>query len=569
MATVLVRETEDDGDSAIIEQTRIFLRTAVKTFGRSRLFIQLFKNDAAHTSPPKSGYLSKALHMLRAAGRAGANGTVKLSVVDLAINDLADVLKRDRGTVEQVLLSFKRFASALEDEISEDAVLHYGAFVTRLGKHVAEWHAHEFDPNPVLCSCACLLRLASKESSVMLLHQTSTLLHLALTRFLVDRDTLTRLLDSSEVVAVGSGTEDTIRTVLFELAGSALHGLTTAPATLDTLLRFLEHHAFAPRGQNEPAGADERRVLADCARGCMAILIRSHPTLQLAGDPTTTLSILMQVSLLLLRGEIAMPGLLSQQVSTITSEAASTQLGVFTYLLFASLNVDMGSEAMNTLLGLYPIIGRAASLCLRASADLLSIVEAGSDGADNLSAVFAVLRVALLSTPHMISSGFDGGGGPSGQAATVTAQRDEAIESFWSRIWPDWYRLLALTVEPACVNTVSLCDCLPQMRQEHRTHSQPLKSIAHTVFLDTLIYLGTVRSSLLVRHAGSLNHALRVMRRVQGSVGYGVAKTIRAEAAVRDAGLKGGAVDVGKIKANIRGDLLASERLRSLRAAPK
>lgn len=83
-----------------------------------------------------------------------------------------------------------------------------------------------------------------------------------------------------------------------------------------------------------------------------------------------------------------------------------------------------------------------------------------------------------------------------------------------------------------------------------------------------LIYLGTVRSFLLIRHAGSLSHALRVMRRGQGSVGYGVGKMIKAETAVRDAGTKVGAVDVNKVRATIRGDLIANERLRALRAAP-
>lgn len=568
MANVFVKETEGDGDSAIIEQTRIFLRTVVKTFGRSRLFVQLFKNDAAHSAPPKSKYLSKALRMLRAAERAGADGSVKLSVVDLAVHDLADVLKRDRSTVEQVLLSFERFASALEDEISEDTILHFGAFVTRLGKHVAEWHSHEFDPNPILCSCASLLQLAPKESSVMLLHQTSTLLHLALSRFLVHRETLARLLDASLGIAADAGTEDTIRTVLFELAGSALHGLAVGPATLDTLLQFLQSRAFPLRALNESPTAGERRVLADSAPGCMALLIRSHPTLRFASDPSTTLSILSQASTLLLKGEMAVPGLLSYQLSTITTEAASIQLGIFVSLLLASLDLSMDKEAGKTILGLYPIMGRAASLCLRASADLLSVVENGPDGADNLSAVFAVLRVALIAAGSVSPAGIDD---QQGRRPAISATRpgDEVIESFWSRIWPDWYRLLTLTVEPTCVNTVSTLHQCSRVRKGRLADSKPLKSIAHAVFLDTLIYLGTVRSSLLVRHAGSFNHALRVMRQAQGSVGYGVGKIAKAEAAIRDTGLKADVMDVAKIKANIRGDLLASERMRVLRATPR
>jgi hypothetical protein len=44
---------------------------------------------------------------------------------------------------------------------------------------------------------------------------------------------------------------------------------------------------------------------------------------------------------------------------------------------------------------------------------------------------------------------------------------------------------------------------------------------------------------------------------------------IKAESSIGDAGSKGAVVDVAKIKADIRADLLASERMRSLRAGPK
>jgi hypothetical protein len=270
----------------------------------------------------------------------------------------------------------------------------------------------------------------------------------------VDCETLARLLASSESIAVATGTEDTVRTVSSELAGSALHGLAVCPTTLDTLLHFLQTYAFPPRLPNERADAGERRVLADSAKGCMAILVRSHPTLPLASEPDVTLSILARASVLLIKGEIAVPGLLSQRLSTLTAEAASTQLAVYTSLLLGSIDVNMDQEASRTLLALFPIIGRSASLCLRASADLLSIVEAGSDGAENLSAVFTVSRVALLAARSSVLTGDEvhEGGTPSIMASK---EGEEVVESLWSRIWPDWYRLLALSVEPACVNTVS------------------------------------------------------------------------------------------------------------------
>lgn len=551
-----------EGDPLLVEQCRVWLRLAVKMFGRSRLFVQILKNDAVNASSKMDRtVLGRALHILRISERPGLEGETKMSVVDLAIFDLPDVLKRGRQVVEHVLEAFERFSQQLEGEISEDASVAFGSFVNRLGKHVAEWHADEFDPNPVLRAAANILYLAPRENAVMLLHQVSTFLHLCLTRFAVSFDTIVALLRSSEEVSKSNSTENTIRTVLFELAGSALHGQYVSPSTVETLLRYLTVQAFpdiseAPNGQ---VPIQQRRVLSDSAAGCVAILLRQHPALISSSiDPNLLLKIFGEAGTLLISAEMAGSGTLAHHVSTITSEAAIVQVGVVIPILLASLDVDM-THARRRLIALYPILARATSLCLRASADLLVVQDVEGQGAENLSVVYALFRLALLASRNASDVGC--------RPRNGHGEGGEGVESLWTRIWPDWFRLLSLSTDSTCINGVSYSP-LSTPSWRHLLINQPLRSIAHTVFLDTIIFLGSIQSTLLVRHAGSINHALTVLHKHQNTTGHGVGKMIKAEAAVRDAGVGGAQMDWEGIKKTIRADLLAAERLRALRSAP-
>lgn len=447
-ASVLVKETDEEGDSILIEQCRLFLRVAIKTFGRSKLFVQLFKNDSVHAASATDGdTLGRALRILRSTERPSADGTVRSSIVDLAVNDLPDVLKRGRQTVEQVLESFDRFAAEIEGEISEDASIAFGSFVNRLGKHIAEWDAHEFDPNPFLRACAAILALSPPGVSTMLLHQISTLLHLCLNRFAVITETVASLLHTSAMVSKAQTTEDTVRTVLFELAGSALHGLHVAPSTLDSLLRYINKQAFPDLSlaANGQVPIQQRRVLSDSAGGCMSILLRQHASIaSTAIDSGLVLAILGQAGVTLCQAEIAISGTLSQHMGSTVSEAAIIQLRAFIPILLVSLDIPM-LQARRRLVALYPILARAMSLCLRASADLLGVQDVAGDGAENLSTIFAVFRLALLAAHDP----------PTTSPSPVSLGTEEGVESLWSRIWPDWHRLLSISVEATCVNGVS------------------------------------------------------------------------------------------------------------------
>jgi hypothetical protein len=191
-------------------------------------------------------------------------------------------------------------------------------------------------------------------------------------------------------------------------------------------------------------------MAVESAPGCLNILLRAHPTLAVLAGPDSTISILESAASVLLKADITQPGILAQTLSVMSVEASSVQLGVFTYLLLASLGITMGDDARRRLLALYPILARDSSLCLRAAADLLAVQDAAGSGAEMLSVVFVVLRLALLATTDPVS--------PS--PLTVSSEQEEGthrdeVEAMWNRIWPDWYRLISISLDPSCVNAVS------------------------------------------------------------------------------------------------------------------
>jgi len=92
--------------------------------------------------------------------------------------------------------------------------------------------------------------------------------------------------------------------------------------------------------------------------------------------------------------------------------------------------------------------------------------------------------------------------------------------------------------------------------------------VTRSVFLDLLIVLGTLHSPLLTRHAGSLRHALRLITDNQDTTGNQASgKVIKATQALDKAGLSRGVVDVTGVVKAIKGDLIATDRLRALRSA--
>ena len=157
---------------------------------------------------------------------------------------------------------------------------------------------------------------------------------------------------------------------------------------------------------------------------CVALLGRQHPVFHVPFEPETSLSLLCTAASLLLKADEIERGTLSRHLSSFTDEGAQTRCELSALLLLVE-------PPTTTMSSLYPNIARSTSICLRAVGDYLSVTDAHGDGADMLTTLFNLIRLVLLGTDT------------------------EAIEVFWDRTVPDWNRLLTISTETICVNTVS------------------------------------------------------------------------------------------------------------------
>lgn len=147
VAKAFVDELSDSGDSSIVEATRSLLKSMIKIFGQSGLFIQIFKVDAVNGQwTQDQSTLKDALKLLVSA----EGGT---SILEAMFADVAEVLKRDPDGLQHMLVSLSDFVTVNDTELPEDAAEHLGMLITRVIKLVAEWDAASFDPNHLLTIC--------------------------------------------------------------------------------------------------------------------------------------------------------------------------------------------------------------------------------------------------------------------------------------------------------------------------------------------------------------------------------------------------------------------------------
>ena len=193
---------------------------------------------------------------------------------------------------------------------------------------------------------------------------------------------------------------------------------------------------------NSPAR--DVRLLIEAAPACLDLLLRRHPTTNRRLDPELFIGLSSQAAKVLLLAENGVKGVLPTTLARLNEEPAPVQLGAYTTLLFASLDIAL-ENGRERLLSLFPVIARAAHLCLRASSDYLSLQDTGGEGAEMLSGVFALFRLAVLAVNDLESN-----------ESANSKEAAEAQEVIWSRIWPEWERQLALSFEPTCINMVSV-----------------------------------------------------------------------------------------------------------------
>jgi hypothetical protein len=162
IAEVYLHQASGDGDSAIIENSRNVLRSLIKSFGRSGLFVQVFKRDAVNASWSQSAKSSthKALQSLA----LDESGT---TTMDALFADLAELLKRDPSSLHAVLDSLAVFAATLEPELSEQAAESFGLLLNRVTKHIAELESSQFKPSSLLTACSHIVTRVAPISSTV------------------------------------------------------------------------------------------------------------------------------------------------------------------------------------------------------------------------------------------------------------------------------------------------------------------------------------------------------------------------------------------------------------------
>lgn len=249
-------------------------------------------------------------------------------------------------------------------------------------------------------------------------------------------------------------------------------------------------------------------------------------------DADKTLKLLDASAAVIVRAEVAAPGNIGSVLHSLPSEMPITQVHVFSHILYASLSLTLGT-ARGHLVSLYPVLARATAVTMFAWTDLLSVPDPSGDGAHFASAVFISLRLAILAIR-------DPGSEPSPSAM-------EALEAFWRRLWPEWDRLLTLSLAPTCPN--------PTLRQ-----------VTLSTLLDIVIFVASTSPPLLIAAAPVVDRGLHALEEWEATTGIHSSKAKLSKAlAALDAVLRGKEVERplsrdAAMKA-VRADMMATERL--------
>lgn len=414
----------------------------------------------------------------------------------------------------------------------------FGAFLSRLGKQASEWDNPEsLDLNPVLQTCTALLKICPVTEAGTLLHQISSFLHVLLLRYAVQLDQIRALVPVSIKVARQQQTENTVVDVLFDGCAGIVRGTHGNAVTLKSLLDWL--------ADDKDVCLKKERLgsLVDTTPGCAAILMRLHPTISHLLDADMTLGVLKSAATVIVRAEIESSGNTGRVLRSLPREPASTQLDVFAHVLFASLDVRLG-DARSRLMSLYPVLSRAAALSLYACADLLSVPDVSGNGAHLASAAFVVMRLAVLAVQDPTPEGL-------GTFTTsVPMEAYDVLVSFWHRLWPEWDRLLGLSLASSCVN-------LPQ------------RAVTLSVLMDIVLFISAIQPSLLVEPAPTLARGLTALEEWHNKAGT----TVPGKLGKTVAALEAGALRIQPAfsarrmaKNAVWADMLATERLLTLQA---
>lgn len=130
----------------------------------------------------------------------------------------------------------------LNQNLAPHVATHYGVFLTRLTKYVAEYdHFSDFDPNPVLhASCVLLQRTRSSEQSQLLNH-IAPFLNIAIQKYSVTFEAISELVPVCTEVSIRLKHQNIISNVLYELVITAVNGMAVTATSLSSLLKVGPH----------------------------------------------------------------------------------------------------------------------------------------------------------------------------------------------------------------------------------------------------------------------------------------------------------------------------------------
>jgi hypothetical protein len=202
------------------------------------------------------------------------------------------------------------------------------------------------------------------------------------------------------------------------------------------------------QGQNK-TGLDRQPVNQIGAAAMSILLCRHHVLQRCANDPAKLGSICSTAARLVLRTDATHPGVLAAAMLAVgfEAEAASNQLLAFIYLYTAVLASDQ-SPSTSRLVGeprspvidaTLPIAARASALSLRALTDMLSMRDEAALARSKVMADEIRMVLRLVVTLQ--------------QRSYLHVQ---TCRVFWTRVMPDWIRLLERSLEVTGSSTVSV-----------------------------------------------------------------------------------------------------------------
>ncbi|CAK9780474.1 hypothetical protein CC85DRAFT_283464 [Cutaneotrichosporon oleaginosum] len=457
------------GDTELVDSGLSFMQEAMSEFGSAGLLLHVLRmqSDQGRDRPT---YLGEAIQM---AGRESEDTMQEW--LNQLFRYLPDVLREPRKIITQTALPLANLIKSLKCKLSEESILEFGAFISRLGKLAGEWDSpRDFDPNPVIQTCAHVLKLAPGSSAATLLHQIATFVQVAVTRYTVWLSTLFELVPVTVEVVKQHHPENTVAAVIFDTALAGVRGQTLSAPTLTSLLQFLAHD----ENDSSTLTQEREKVMVEASYGCGLLLLREHPSFAVMRDPELTMKLLDAAATVIVRAEVLAPGNTGFVLSSAPKSSGITQVHVFGHILYASLAVNLGS-ARADLISLYPVLARATARTMYGWSDLLSVLDPTGEGSQFGENVFIVMRLATLAINDP---------NPTSESPATS----EALAAFWRRLWPEWDRLLGSSLAPSCANDM-------------------LRAFTIPLLLDIVLFVASAAPLLLVDAAAIVGRGLNAI----------------------------------------------------------